>query len=149
EGHKKIQTSLMPLTETFHHLIEQLEHTRSAILKEQEREVLHLCIQMAQKIIHTEIQQNQQVILANLREGLKSVGQHKIVAIKLNQADLELIHSMEEEMSPSILNLKGITLESDPSLGRGGCLIQTDLGYVDASIDDQFQEMKKNLEALQ
>jgi flagellar assembly protein FliH len=148
EGQKEIQTRLMSLAETFHHLIEQLEYTQSAILKEQETEILHLCIQMAQKIIHTEIQQNPRIILANLQEGLKSAGQHKIVAIKLNQIDLDLIQGMEEDLSQSILNLKGITLEGDPSLGRGGCLIQTDLGYADASIDAQFQELKKHLEAV-
>jgi flagellar assembly protein FliH len=148
EGQKEIQTRLMSLTETFHHLIEQLEYTQSAILKEQETEILHLCIQMAQKIIHTEIQQNPRIILANLQEGLKSAGQHKIVAIKLNQIDLDLIQGMEEDISQSILNLKGITMEGDPSLRRGGCLIQTDLGYADASIDAQFQELKKNLEAI-
>ena len=143
EGKKEALAQLVPLNKTLKNLIEGIENTQTAILKKQEKEILHLCIQMAQKIIHTEIQQNSQILLANLREGLQSVGRHKITAIKLNPHDLDLIQNTHQDIPQSILNLKEVDFKADPNLLPGGCLIQTDLGYVDASIENQFQELKK------
>jgi len=143
DGKKEVLKQLAPLKDMLKKMIEQIEHTQTAILKQEEKSILHLCIQMAQKIIHTEIQQNPQVIRANLQEGLKSVGRHKITAIKLNPRDLDFLQNCKKDISQSILNLKEVDLKSDPNLLPGGCLIQTDLGYVDASIENQFQELKK------
>ena len=149
EGEKEALKQLAPLIESLKNLINQIKNAQTAILKNQEKEILHLCIQMAQKIIHTEIQQNPQIVLANLREGLKSVGRHKITAIKLNPRDLDLLQKSKENISQSILNLQGIDLKGDPTLLQGGCLIETDLGYVDASIENQVQELKKTFEETQ
>jgi len=149
EGKKEVLNQLAPLKERLKKMIEQIEYTQTAILKNQEKEILHLCLQMAQKIIHTEIQQNPQILLANLREGLKSVGRHKITAIKLNPRDLDFLQNCKENISQSILNLQGIDLKGDPDLLQGGCLIETDLGYVDAGIENQLQELKKTFEETQ
>lgn len=143
EGRKEVLNRFLPLEDTLKYLIEQVEQVQEAVLTKQEQEILHLCTKMAQAIIHTEIQQNPEVILANLREGLKSVGHHKVAAIKLNPADLKIIQNLREEISQSILNLERVTLEGDPGLWQGGCLIQTDLGYVDASIETQLHELEK------
>ena len=143
EGRKEALDRLAPLSDTLKYLIEQVEQVQEAVLIKQEQEILHLCTQMAQTIIHTEVRQNKEVILANLRQGLKSVGHHRVVAIKLNPRDLEIIQNLSEKISQSILNLKGVALESDPMLCPGGCLIQTDLGYVDAKIETQIQELEK------
>lgn len=145
KGKKEVLNQLAPLKESLKKMIEQIEYTQTAILKNQEKEILHLCIQMAEKIIHTEIQQNPQILLANLREGLKSFGRHKITAIKLNPRDLDFLQNCKENISQSILNLQGIDLKVDPNLLQGGCLIETDLGYVDASIENQLQELKKTI----
>ena len=143
EGEKEALKKLSPLIESLKNAINQIDYAQKIILKNQEKEILHLCIEMAQKIIHTEIQQNPHIILANLREGLKSVGRHKIMAIRLNPLDLDLLQNSKENITQLALNLEGINLKGDPDLLQGGCLIETDLGYVDASIENQIQELKK------
>ena len=143
EGRKEAWSTFLPLEDTLRNLIEQIEQVQEDILNKQEQEILDLCIKMAQKIIHTEISQNPKLILANLREGLKSIGHHKVTAIRLNPRDLELIRDMRESISQSILNLEGVALEGDPGILAGGCLIQTELGYVDATMETQIQELEK------
>ena len=149
EGKKEALQQLAPLIESLKNVINQINYAQTAILKNQEKEILHLCIQMAQKIIHTEIQQNPQILLANLKEGLKSVGRHKITAIKLNPLDLDLLQNSKKNIPQPILNLQGIDLKGDPNLLQGGCVIETDLGYVDASIENQLQELKNTFEETQ
>jgi flagellar assembly protein FliH len=140
---KELMARLLPLEDTLRNLIRQVEQVQEDILSKQEHEILQLCTKMAQKIVHTEISQNPALILANLREGLKFIGHHKVVAIKLNPRDLDLVRNRQEEISQSMLNLDGVTLEADPALLAGGCLIQTDLGQVDATIETQLGELEK------
>ncbi|MEW6379322.1 MAG: FliH/SctL family protein [bacterium] len=143
ECRKEIRDRLLPLEDTLKRLINRIEQVQQIILTKQEQEIIQLCIEMARKIIHTEISQNREIILANLREGLKFVGNHKVTGIKLNPRDLDRIHQAQEEISQSFLNLDGVSLEGDPGILPGGCLIQTDLGYVDASMETQLRALDK------
>ena len=136
----------LPLAKTLEDLITQIQQLKTQVIREQEKEILKLCLQIAEKVIHTEVKQNPKVILANLKEGIKSIKQQKIKAIKLNPEDLEIIQKLQTEDPEFIPSLKKIPLEPEPSLPRGGCLINTELGYVEASIESQFQELKKELE---
>jgi len=38
-----------------------------------------------------------------------------------------------------------VTVVPDSAVSRGGCLVQSDFGYVDASVDAQFQELARAL----
>lgn len=145
KGQREVEKQFKPLSSTLEHLVQQIEKVQTVILKEQEKEIIELCLEIAKKIIKTEIQQNPRVILTTLTEALKSVGHHTITSIKLHPLDLELFQQLKSEISKSILNLDKITLEADPSLQQGGCLIQTDLGYVDAGLQFQFREIEKTL----
>ena len=143
EAAEQIKSRLLPLETTLKNMIWQIEQVQQTILIRQEQEILNLCLEMAKKVICTEISQSRSVLLASLREGLKFVGHHKVVAIRLNPHDLDLLKEVKQEIAHDFLNLDGVSVEADPAVVAGGCLIQTDMGYVDATIDRRVRELEK------
>ena len=122
-----------------------LEKIQKDVLEKKEEEILHFCLAIAKKIIHTEIRQNPQIILANIREGLKAFGQCKILSIKLHPSDLEILKTLNDKSKQLSFKINEVPLETDLTLEQGGCFIRTDLGYIDATIENQIQELSKEV----
>jgi len=71
----------------------------------------------------------------------KILGANNVI-IKLNEKDLNNLNSE----SRSLLNdatYSKIKFEADDTIETGGCLIETDIGNVDARIGTQLKELKK------
>ena len=67
------------------------------------------------------------------------------VRIIINPEDMEEV----KKMLPDLARLtKGgnFQLTEDPSVGKGGCMLETGFGRVNATIDDQLDEIIKVIE---
>jgi len=45
-------------------------------------------------------------------------------------------------------NIKGITVMEDATIERGGCIIETDFGHIDAKISSQMHEIEEKIQDL-
>jgi flagellar assembly protein FliH len=59
------------------------------------------------------------------------------IELHVHPADLALLDSTETMVDRGAL-LGSLTLHADPALERGGCLLQTDLGEVDARLETRL-----------
>lgn len=107
--------------------------------------VSELSILIAEKIIHREVEFAP--ILPNiLKESLKKViGANKII-VKLNPGELEMIEADSENLL-SKSSLTNLSFEADDRIQKGGCLVLSEIGNVDARVSAQLSEIEKSLEA--
>jgi flagellar assembly protein FliH len=106
---------------------------RSSLYSQIEHEVVKLAIAVARKIVHREIQIDRDIVQSLVRVALSRVAEKSSVSIHLNPVDYGYLMERRAEMSQS--EGRAISLISDNSIERGGCLIQTDCGAVDARLD--------------
>jgi flagellar assembly protein FliH len=105
-----------------------------------EREVVKLAVEVAKKIVHREIQADPQIIQTLIRVALDHVAEKSAVIIHLNPVDHNYL--MEQRLELSQSEGRDISLLADKSIERGGCLIQTECGDVDARIEEKFKEVE-------
>jgi flagellar assembly protein FliH len=113
---------------------------KNALQKQAEREVVKLAIEVAKKIVHREIEVDRNVIQTLVRVALSQVTEKKSVTVRLNPADYKYLLEQRE-----MLPLKedwDISLQSDNSIGQGGCLVETTCGDIDARIEEKFREVE-------
>ncbi len=110
-----------------------------------EKIVLDLSISIAGKIINKEIER-ESIINDVLKESIRKVIGSNKVFVRLNPADLEIINgeSYTKFNNDSYNNIK---FEADDRIEKGGCLVETEIGNVDARISSQLHEIEKQLEA--
>jgi len=110
-----------------------------------EKLVLDLSISIAGKIINKEIER-ESIINDVLKESIRKVIGSNKVFVRLNPADLEIINgeSYTKFNNDSYNNIK---FEADDRIEKGGCLVETEIGNVDARISSQLHEIEKQLEA--
>jgi flagellar assembly protein FliH len=119
----------------------EVNKLRASLYAQIEREVVKLAIAVAKKIVHREVQVDRDIIQTLVRVALGHVSEKSSVAIHLNPTDYNYLLEQRAELSQS--EGRDISLLSDKSIERGGCLIQTDCGDIDARVQEEFREVEQ------
>ena len=128
----------------FLNLIEELKKQREEYLKSVEKDMVRLSLEIASKVIQQKIERDEKIILKNLKHALKHLLDKGRIIIRLNPADLEIVSKHSKEIK-SAEGLKELILEEDSKVTRGGCLIHSELGHIDAQIETQLEMIGKAL----
>lgn len=121
----------------------EIGEVRKRIFSEVEEQMLGLACAIAEKVIHTEVSTNNEIVLAVLRDAVKNVMDRDGIKIRLNPDDLRFITEMNPDFLQGISGLKNMTFEGDAGIQRGGVILETISGEVDARLEEQLTEIKK------
>ena len=62
----------------------------------------------------------------------------------MNPADLQFINETKYQLSNLIADVNSVTIEAEENIQSGGCVIETDLGQIDARIEKQLQAVEES-----
>jgi flagellar assembly protein FliH len=145
EGRREAKEEFENSLEMFAQALEEISRLRKTLLKNSTHDMLRLVLSIARQVIHTEISVNREVILATVSKALNSAVRSDSYQIKVNPDELELVNEKKPFFLASINGLKNIVFEADPLIERGGCLVESELGEVDATIEGQLDEIRRTL----
>lgn len=142
EGIDREKRELSFAAESVEKMIGELKMLKEELLKSSEKEIIGLAFLMAEKVIHKEVSADREVILSVLRDAIRNMRDSDGVRIRLNPEDYRYI----TEAKPDFLDSFGdILIEKDEKIGRGGAVIETHLGAVDARLDQQLNKIRESL----
>ncbi|MGD8991480.1 MAG: FliH/SctL family protein [Desulfobacterales bacterium] len=131
------------VVESLQRVLEQFQNIRAEIHQELEKEVTHLALSIARKIVCHEIKTTRETVACVAGEALARVDNPGNIKIKLNPDDLQFIQSTQSHFTQFLQNFDHIDLEAQDSIQSGGCLIETDRGDIDARIEKQFEAIEE------
>lgn len=112
------------------------------VFKALEKHVVMLAAEAAVKLT-SGIPISADMVEAYVREAMNLVEHDTEIAIVLNPEDLALL----EQHQSSLLNRAGthpvVKFRADPKLNRGGCLVETKFGELDARRETKIELLKK------
>lgn len=135
-----------PLIASFSQGLEQLKNIRQEIHQAIEKEVVQLALSIAKKIVCHEVKTNEETVVCVAREALSRVENSEKIKIKLNPSDLQFIQDTKSQFSHLLYNVDSIRFEAQDSIQSGGCVIETDMGDIDARIEKQFQAIEESFQ---
>ena len=112
-------------------------------------DILEISVDIARTIIKKELESDPQVLLNTIIDVLKTISKNESkIVIKVHPHTVQFI----KDTLPNITYEYGIDTKinilADPSIDNGGCVLQTNNGIVDASINTQLEIIKKALEEI-
>jgi flagellar assembly protein FliH len=122
----------------------KLQKQNEVWLKELEKESISLIYEIAQKVIGNELKTNDQAILGMIKQALQS-SMGTTMTIYLNGKDHERIKDKESQLVSSLDAMQKITLKVAENVHEGGCVIESELGTIDAHLDYQLNAIKRAL----
>ena len=107
-------------------------------LSDIEKDLTDVVIAAVRKIIAD--YDNDELVLEAVKKGLLPVYNSNKVAIRVNPQSIPFLSSQIDTLKHEIEFLE---ILPDPKLGETDCIIESDIGIVDASIDSQLQAIEK------
>jgi flagellar assembly protein FliH len=123
--------------------LEELNKLRKDVFASSEHEVIRLALEIAKKIIKREVAIDEELILTLVKVALSRVADQALITVRVNPKDYRAIERHQSSRADGGALSETVKLIEDPLVGRGGCLIETDSGTIDARIDDQLREIEK------
>ena len=145
EGYNKGEAEVERLVDRMHRILEAVMQRREEILQDTESQIVELVILMARKVIKILSENQKHVILANTLAALKKVKTRGTVTLRVNLEDVKLATENVSEFIKHVENVQGITVLEDSSVEKGGCIVETDFGAIDARISSQLQELENKI----
>ncbi len=143
KGCETREKELAATAESLKKLLLEVENIRRSILERGEAKVLKLIVAVARKVIRREVAMDRDVILGVLREAVKNVLDRDRIKIRLNPRDHERVSRLTPGLIAGFEGIRSITLETDEGIGAGGAVIETAFGEIDATLEQQLEEILK------
>ena len=138
-GEKMVEALLKQYSQT----LDDLANLRKQIFTASEREVIKLSLEIARKVVKREVTIDEEVILALVKVALNRLGEESVMTIRVSPRDYQSILRYSNSQGKTSPLHAGITLVEDAMISRGGCLVETEAGIIDARIEEQFREIEK------
>lgn len=122
-------------------LMDQFRQERTRLLGEAEEEAVTLSLAVARKIVDNELMTPRVVVEKVVDAAMKRVRGSKVLHLKVNPADSQEIDL--KRLAEQVELAEGFKIVDDPGIKRGGCVIETSCGRVDATVSSQLQEIEK------
>jgi flagellar assembly protein FliH len=136
-GTKRADAMLRRLSET----LQELEELRRSMIRQTEQQVVQLALAIAKRILRHEVVADQDLLCAMARVALDRLGDSAPATIRLHPDD----HANVVARHGGQWGGTHVTLKSDSSVSRGGCLVESPFGFIDASVEAQFRVLEDAL----
>lgn len=145
EGYEKGAAEADRLVERMHKMLEAVMQRREEILSETESQIVELVILMSRKVIKILSEEQKNVVMANTLSALKKVRARGEVTLRVNLEDVKLTTAHIQEFIQHVENVQGIKVIEDSTVEKGGCIVETDFGSIDARISSQLSELENKI----
>ena len=145
KGEEAAKEEFSPFLETIQGLIADLTVFRKNMYDKGEREMIEMVVGLAKKVIHFEFSTRDDAVQEMIRLAVQSVLDRESMVIKINPADKGYAESFRPELHHLFSEIKNITFEAHSGVERGGCVVETNFGVVDARMDKLGEQMDRIL----
>ncbi|WP_158542276.1 FliH/SctL family protein [Lujinxingia litoralis] len=127
--------------------LERLSMARAeydALLKRAEPDMVRLAFQIARRLIGEALEVAPQRVEAMVAQSLELVRGKRQLLLRVHPDDLQALRQAEERLS-YVVGGASVHLQADEDVERGGCLIETESGQIDARLQTQLQVLQDAL----
>ena len=144
-GFKEGKNEVDRLVNRLHVILDRAMDKRAQILEQTEAQVVELVLLIARKVVKTISENQKNVVLSNITQALRKLKTRSDVIVRVNLADLQLTTEHAKDFIEMAENAKKLSIVEDSAVDRGGCIIETDFGEIDARIQSQLHELEEKI----
>jgi len=148
EGFSSGKPEVERLVEQIHAIIDRTLEKRNEIIEQSETQLINLVLLIAKKVVKVISENQKNVVINNVIQALRKLKSRGEVLIKVNLDDVELTTEHVKDFMRMVDNVQSVTVVEDSTVDKGGCVIETDFGEIDARISSQLQEIEEKINEL-
>lgn len=116
--------------------------------KEMQQAIIPIALKAAKKMVGREIEQSEETIVDIVASNLKAVIQHKKIVIYVNKKQIEVLEKNKPRLRDLFEHLESLSIRAREDIAPGGCVIETEVGIINAQIEHRWSILEKAFEKL-
>jgi flagellar assembly protein FliH len=148
EGYQKGQEEVSRLVNVIHKISGELIQKRDTILAETEKELVDLVLLIANKVIKTMSETQKRVVYDNILSALSKLRIRAEVTIRIHPDDIYTVTKYKKDFIEMVEGVENIRILEDPNVDKGGCIVTSEFGSIDARISTQLAEIEEQIKKL-
>jgi type III secretion protein L len=113
--------------------------------RDAERELRVLAVRIAEKILGRQLDERPEAIADIVGEALRLAGEAREIVVRAHPDDLAALERGRPRLIERAKRASAVTFRADPQVRRGGCILETELGIVDARLSTQLDAIERSL----
>jgi len=143
-GREAADRSMDEMLETMRGLVEMARVERHKLIEEAEPELVRLAFGIAERVLHQQVALDRGVAVEMAKVAIARLIERDTVTVRVNPADLERMRDHRDELI-AIGDIRNLRVVEDKRVDRGGVVIDSVTGTIDARIRTQLDEARKIL----
>ena len=152
EGYNEgTQRAAMELQEAQRSMQSEVDKIQNDYMEKQlqmEREIVGMCLPVFEHVFSVELGGRKDVIYHLLDHCIMKIERTGQMQIKVSDANADFIKSKKDEIQGKVGAEVGLDIIADPLLNDSQCIIETDGGIFDCSIDTELDNLIREIRAL-
>lgn len=145
EGRAAAQAETRTLVTLLTAVLADLETRKHALVNGARQDLLELALRTAGVVVDREIARGPQAVDRAILRAIELVSTKSDLEIRLNPADAEAVERVAPELARRWRECTSVRAVPDPAVARGGCIVRTRDGEVDAQVATAFEEIRRAL----
>jgi flagellar biosynthesis/type III secretory pathway protein FliH len=129
---------------TMRGLVDMARAERHKIIESAEPEIVKLAMGIAERIVHKQVAVDRDVVIEMTKAAIGRLLEREVVTVRVHPADLERMKEHRDDVL-ALGDVKHMRIIEDQRVDRGGVIVETDSGAVDAKIATQLDEARRVL----
>ena len=124
---------------TMRNLVDMARVERHKLIESAEPELVRLAMGIAERVLHQQIALDRGVVVEMAKVAIARLVDRESVTVRVNPADVERMREHRDEFLDAG-DIKNFRIVEDQRVDRGGVIVETDGGTIDARISTQLGE---------
>jgi flagellar biosynthesis/type III secretory pathway protein FliH len=143
-GRDQADAEMHEMLVTMRGVLESTRTERHRAIESAEPELVRLALGIAERVLHQQIALDRGVVVEMAKSAIARLIERDTVTVRVNPADLERMREHREELI-EIGDIRNLRVVEDKRVDRGGVVVETEAGTIDARIGTQLEEARKVL----
>lgn len=151
EGEKRakeaVQKSWEEKIAVFERILREFTKARDHNFRVLQEPLCELVFALAEKVIQREAERAP-FVGETITRALLRLAQRERVIVRVHPEECALVRDMKEDLFRRVDGLEFLEVKEDPRVAKGGCVVETQFGNVDARIETQIAILREEIERL-
>ncbi|CAM4248613.1 FliH/SctL family protein [Paenibacillus tarimensis] len=126
-------------------LLDNAYRLKEQIIQEAEPFLVELSTRIAEKIIGQQLTVSPEIAVELARKSLQRRREQGVITLCVAPSQLAFVQAAREELSLAVDSQAELQIVPDATVKDHGCVIRSSFGSIDARIDTQLEEIKREL----
>ena len=138
-GRAEAMASLEPALAALSGAVEAVRAEQAASAEALERRAVELGLALAQKILAGTLEVQPERVVDAVQGALRGIVERERITVLVNPDDMEIVSGAIEGVRASLGGIEHCVVEAERRVARGGCIVRTPVGDIDARVDTKLE----------